>query len=37
MNPAVILALIGDLYQQIAALTAENERLRNAQAEPTKP
>lgn len=28
MNPAVILALISDLYAQIAALTDENRRLR---------
>jgi hypothetical protein len=28
MNPAAILALIGDLYQQIATLTEENKGLR---------
>lgn len=28
MNPAAILALIGDLYEQVAALSQENERLR---------
>lgn len=28
MNPAALLALIGDLYQQVAALTEENQRLR---------
>lgn len=28
MNPAAILALIGDLYSQVAALTAENQQLR---------
>ena len=28
MNPAAILALIGDLYQQVAALTEENRALR---------
>lgn len=28
MNPAVILALIGDLYQQIANLQAENSELK---------
>lgn len=31
MNPSAILALIGDLYSQIAALKEENEHLkRNA-------
>lgn len=30
MNPGAILALIGDLYQQIAALTDENKALREA-------
>jgi hypothetical protein len=30
MNPAAILALIGDLYAQIAALTEENKALRDA-------
>jgi hypothetical protein len=33
MNPTAILALIGDLYQQIAALTEENQALRSAQEE----
>ena len=33
MNPAAILALIGDLYQQIAALTEENKMLREAAAQ----
>lgn len=33
MNPAAILALIGDLYEQVATLQAENERLRQAIAE----
>lgn len=28
MNPAAILALIGDLYEQIANLRSENEALR---------
>lgn len=28
MNPAAILALIGDLYQQIAMLAEENKALR---------
>lgn len=32
-NPAAILALISDLYQQIATLTEENQRLRDAQSE----
>lgn len=27
MNPAAILSLISDLYGQVAALTAENQRL----------
>ena len=30
MNPAAILALIGDLYQQIATITEENKALREA-------
>lgn len=30
MNPSVILALIGDLYQQIATLAEENKTLRKA-------
>lgn len=33
MNPTAILALIGDLYQQIAALTEENQALRSAREE----
>lgn len=28
VNPAAILALLSDLYEQIAALQAENDRLR---------
>lgn len=32
MNPAAILALIGDLYAQVAALTEENKTLRDALA-----
>jgi hypothetical protein len=32
MNPAAILALIGDLYQQIATLTEENKSLREQSA-----
>jgi hypothetical protein len=31
MNPSAILALIGELYSQVAALTEENERLRQAE------
>lgn len=30
MNPAALLALIGDLYQQVATLTEENTTLREA-------
>jgi hypothetical protein len=40
MNPAAILALIGDLYTQINALTQENKTLREQlaqQAEPPAP
>jgi uncharacterized small protein (DUF1192 family) len=33
MNAAAILALISNLYEQIAALQAENEQLRAALAE----
>lgn len=33
MNPAAILALIGDLFEQVTALSQENERLRQALAE----
>lgn len=32
MNAAALLALLGDLYAQIAALTEENKRLRDALA-----
>jgi len=38
MNPAAILALIGDLYAQVAALTEQNKMLTDAlaaKAEPT--
>ena len=31
MNPTAILALIGDLYSQIADLTEQNAQLRAAQ------
>jgi hypothetical protein len=35
MNPAAILALIGDLYSQITQLAEENKALREAaQSEP---
>lgn len=37
MNPAAILALIGDLYGQVAALTKENDSLKAALAEAQKP
>lgn len=30
VNPAAILALIGDLYEQVAALSKENTALREA-------
>ena len=30
MNPSAILALISDLYQQVAALGEENKKLREA-------
>lgn len=30
MNPAAILSLIGDLYQQIVTLKGENDQLRAA-------
>lgn len=33
MNPNIILALISDLYAQVAQLTEENERLRAALAQ----
>lgn len=35
MNPTVILALISDLYNQIAILTEQNAQLREALAEKT--
>ena len=34
MNPAAILALISDLYEQVAALTQENKALREAAQKP---
>jgi len=37
MNPAAILALIGDLYQQIATLSEENKALREAAAKTEPP
>lgn len=43
MNPAVILALISDLYAQVSALSQERDRLlaqlseRSAREEPTDP
>jgi hypothetical protein len=33
MNPTALLALIGELYQQVATLTEENTRLRDALAQ----
>lgn len=33
MNTAAILALIGDLYAQVSALTTENQQFREALAE----
>jgi hypothetical protein len=36
MNPTVILALISDLYNQIAMLTAENSQLQAALSEQTE-
>lgn len=30
MNPSAILALISDLYQQVAVLTEQNSELENA-------
>ena len=30
MNPAAILALMGELYERVAALTEENRALREA-------
>jgi hypothetical protein len=35
MNPSALLALIGDLYAQTAALQEENTRLRDALASTT--
>jgi hypothetical protein len=32
MNPAVLLALISDLYSQVGALSEENKQLREALA-----
>lgn len=32
MNPSAILALISELYVQVAALTEENTQLKNQQA-----
>ena len=38
MNAAAVLALIGDLYAQIAALNEENKALREAaQTQPAPP
>ncbi len=40
MNPKAILALISDLYQQVAVLQEENERLQAENAalkQPAKP
>ena len=37
MNPAAILALIGDLYAQIAQLGEENKTLREAAQQPPVP
>jgi hypothetical protein len=38
MNPAAILALIGDLYSQITQLSEENKALREAaQKQPEPP
>ena len=30
MNPAAILAIIGELYERVATLTEENKQLRQA-------
>lgn len=35
MNPAAILALLSNLYEQVAALTEDNKSLREALAEST--
>lgn len=37
MNPAAILALISDLYGQVAELTERNQRLEAQLAETQKP
>lgn len=37
MNPNALLALIGDLYGQVAQLTEENEALRKALSERENP
>lgn len=37
MNPTAILALLSNLYEQAAALQAENEQLRAALAEQSPP
>jgi len=37
MNPSVILALISDLYNQVALLTEDNVKLRQALAEKEQP
>jgi hypothetical protein len=37
VNPAAILALISDLYQQVSALTEENAALRAALEQATAP
>jgi len=37
MNPAAILALIGDLYGQVAALGEENKTLREQLAQASTP
>lgn len=36
MNAAALLALIGDLYAQVAALTEENARLNAALVKPAE-
>jgi hypothetical protein len=35
MNPAALLALIGELYAQVSSLTEENQRLRQAVEQPS--
>lgn len=37
MNPAALLALIGDLYAQVASLQEENKKLREAPNPATEP